>query len=148
MKVVRPLVLFVETRPNIPPPFDFREKYKKTYFGDTDHLLAGCSVQAFHNIGKKYGYSTSEVLLEDMTMMRDEYLKEKLRPEQHYILTDPRTIHYFYADGYYCHPLARFIPEEEDRFDWFNLYDQNLPVDFRGQLIHDLFRARRWKRDI
>eukprot|EP00392_Amoebophrya_sp_AT5.2_P001877 g1882.t1 len=73
LRVVRPLVIFFEIWADIPPPFDYRENYRPPYSPAAYHA-AGCSLMAFVNIGKKFGYSLTEVLLEDGVLVRDDVL--------------------------------------------------------------------------
>ncbi|CAD7937876.1 unnamed protein product [Amoebophrya sp. A25] len=73
LEVVRPLVIFFEIVADIPPPFDYREKYRPPYSPAPNHM-PGCSVQAFVNIGRVHGYTLTEVLLEDAVLVRDDWL--------------------------------------------------------------------------
>ena len=63
----------------IPPPFDYRQKYREPE-ADADAAFMenahppGCSLMAFVNIGRRFGYTLTEVLLEDAVMVRDDQI--------------------------------------------------------------------------
>ncbi|CAD7955186.1 unnamed protein product [Amoebophrya sp. A120] len=73
LQIVKPLVIFFEIWADIPPPFDYRELPRKPY-APAPHHAPGCSLQAFVNIGKEFGYSLTEVLLEDAVLVRNDLL--------------------------------------------------------------------------